>query len=54
MESPTKNNLNSNNSIKDISQEHKKLANGFNLFQKEVMTELLLVYYFFQVVIHIM
>lgn len=36
MESPTKNNLNSNNSIKDISQEHKKLANGFNLFQKEL------------------
>ncbi|XP_066307974.1 uncharacterized protein [Miscanthus floridulus] len=36
MELSTDNNLNGNNSIKDISQEHKKLANEFNLFQKEL------------------
>ena len=54
MELSTDNNLNGNNSIKDISQEHKKLANEFNLFQKEVMMELLLVHYFFQVVTHTM
>jgi hypothetical protein len=54
MESLTENNLNGNNSINGISQEHKKLANEFNLFQKEVMMELLLVHYFFQVVTYTM
>jgi hypothetical protein len=31
-----------------------KISNEFNLFQKEVMMELLLVHYFFQVVTHTM
>lgn len=54
MESSTENNLNGNNSIEDISEEHKKLATGLNLFQKEVMMELLLRHYFLQVVSHTM